>query len=196
MLAFNTAACDRHLLPGNRAAHMENVFMSKLDGAIEALLEELQAQMNQVADTKRMINSLLRRTGKEPQFPDDGVEQVGTASLRIRPDQYYGRPLATSVQEFLENRKKLTGEQACTPSEILAALEQGGFDFKAQGWKDTDRLRSMSITLGKNPKFHRLPNGTYGLLGWYPDVAAKRERSAKAGATEPDETEGSDANAA
>lgn len=170
--------------------------MSKLEGAIEALLEELQVQMNQVADTKKTINTLLRRIGKEPQFPDDAAEQVGSSSLRIRPDQYYGRALATSVEEFLENRKKATGDQACSPGDILVALEKGGFDFKAQGWKDDDRLRALSITLGKNPKFHRLPNGTYGLLSWYPSIVAKKERPGKAGATEADEKEGSDANAA
>jgi hypothetical protein len=171
--------------------------VSKLEGAIEALQEELQIQMNQVADTKKMINSLLRRIGKEPQFPDEAAEQIGAASLRIRNDQFYGRALATSVEEFLENRKKTTGDQACTPSEILAALEQGGFDFKAQGWKDNDRLRSMSITLAKNPKFHRLPNGTYGLMSWYPNVVAKKERPGKNGATETEEAkEGSDAASA
>jgi hypothetical protein len=170
--------------------------MSKLEGAIEALLEELQIQMNQVSETKRTINTLLRRIGKEPQFAEEAAEQIGAASVRIRPDQYYGRALATSVQEFLENRKKATGDQACPPSDILAALEQGGFDFKAQGWKDNDRLRSLSITLGKNPKFHRLPNGTYGLLSWYPDVAAKKERPGKAETLETEEEESSDAKAA
>ena len=94
--------------------------MSKLEGAIEALLEELQIQTNQVADTKKTINTLLRRIGKEPMFPDDAAEQVGSASLRIRGDQFYGRALATSVQEFLENRKRATGEQACSPSKILS----------------------------------------------------------------------------
>ena len=168
--------------------------MNKIEGAIEALLEELQTQLDQVADTKRTVNNLCRRLGKEPQFTDVASELV---AVRIRPDQFYGRALATSVEEFLENRKKTTGEQACAPSDILAGLEAGGFDFKAQGWKDNDRLRSLSITLGKNPKFHRLPNGTYGLLSWYPGVAAKKERPGKNGTTETDDAkEGSDADTA
>jgi len=170
--------------------------MGRLEDAIEALLEELQHQLDQVADTKKTINTLLRRIGKEPKFPEESIEQVSPSSFRLRPDQFYGRPLATSVQEFLENRKKATGDQACLPSEILAALEQGGFDFKAQGWKDNARLRSLSITLGKNPKFHRLPSGMYGLLSWYPDVTAKKERPGKIEATEADDQEGGDANAA
>jgi len=170
--------------------------VSKLEGAIEALQEELQIQMHQVAETKKVINSLLRRLGKEPQFPDEVAEQVGPISFRIRSDQFYGRALATSVEEFLENRKKATGEQACSPAEILAALEQGGFDFKAQGWKENDRLRSLSITLGKNPKFHRLPNGTYGLMSWYPNVVAKKERPGKNGTTETGEAKEGSSEAA
>jgi hypothetical protein len=169
--------------------------MSKLEGAIEALREELNIQLQGVADTKKTINTLLRRLGKEPQFPDESAEQVG-ASLSIRPDQFYGKPLATSVQEFLENRKKVTGDQAIAGPDLLSALEAGGFDFKSQGWKETDRLRSMLVTLGKNPKFHRLPNGTYGLMAWYPDVAAKKERTAKADATETADKGDGDANTA
>src|SRR6267143_869340 len=95
--------------------------------------------------------------------------------------------LEGAIEALLENRKKATGDQACAPSEILTGLEAGGFDFRAQGWKDNDRLRSLSITLGKNPKFHRLPNGTYGLISWYPSVAAKKERPGKNGATETDD---------
>lgn len=32
------------------------------------------ASGDKTSHTKRMINSFLRRTGKEPQFSDDGVE--------------------------------------------------------------------------------------------------------------------------
>jgi hypothetical protein len=70
----------------------------------------------------------------------------------------------------LERRK-----QACSPEEILRGLEQGGFDFRALGWKDDDRLRSLSISLAKNnQKFHKLPNGMFGLVTWYPNLAGKR----------------------
>lgn len=175
--------------------------MSKnLDAAIAELTDKLQNQMNEISETKRAINVLLRMVGKDPMFPDENPEQV-RAAFNIAPDEYYGRPLATCVQEFLEQRKHATGKKAIDVSDILKALEQGGFDFKAQGWKDNDRLRSLSISLAKNTKvFHRLPNGLFGLLSWYPDVAAKRERPEKqftTGADEADEKpEGGDGNAA
>jgi hypothetical protein len=132
----------------------------KLSGAVEVLTAQLNDQMKQVADTKSTINALLRSMGKEPMFQDVSAEQVSA----IRPDLFYGKPLATAVQEYLKRRN-----QACGADDILRGLEQGGFDFRSVSWKEADRLRSLSISLAKNSvTFHRLPNGTFGLLSWYP----------------------------
>jgi hypothetical protein len=152
--------------------------------------------MNEVSSTKQAINVLLRMVGKEPMFPDESPEQV-RAAFNVEPDQYYGRPLATCVQEYLEQRKKATGKGAVDVSDILKALERGGFDFKAQGWRDSDRLRSLSISLAKNTKvFHRLPNQMFGLISWYPDVAARRERADKSEQPTEAQSEAESSNAA
>jgi hypothetical protein len=117
--------------------------------------------------------------GKEPMFADVAPEQLGTGP--IRPDQYFGRPLSTVAQEFLERRK-----QACPAEEIMRGLIQGGYDFKSQRWQEKDWLRLFSITLAKNSKaFLRLPNGTFGLASWYPE--ARRERDER-GASKQDKT--------
>ncbi len=135
----------------------------KLSAAVEVLVAQLNEQMKQVADTKSTINALLRSMGKEPMFSDVSVEQASA----IRPDLFYGKPLATAAQLFLQRRG-----QACRAEEILRGLEQGGFDFRPLEWEEDDRLRSLSISLAKNTKvFHRLPNGTFGLLSQYPDIA-------------------------
>lgn len=148
----------------------------KLNAAIEVLEAQLQEQLQQVTETKKMINALLQRIGEEARFADVAAEQVVVGTTRR--DAYYGKPLATAVQEYLKRRN-----QACTAEEILRGLEQGGFDFRPLGWRDDDRLRSLAISLAKNSvTFHRLPNGTFGLLGWYPEVgkiepaAANRKR--------------------
>jgi hypothetical protein len=143
---------------------------AELSPAVEALRNQLQEQMADVSETKKMINSLLRRMGEDPQFPE---VEVGQMQIRLngasRPDQYYGKPFATAAQEFLERRK-----QACSADEILKALEQGGFDFRSLGWKDNIRMRNVAISLAKNnQKFHKLPNNTFGLLVWYPNIVAK-----------------------
>ncbi len=135
----------------------------KLNAAVEVLVAQLNEQMKQVADTKSTINALLRSMGKEPMFQDVTPEQA----TAIRPDLFYGKPLATSAQLFLQRRG-----QACRPEEILQGLVQGGFDFRPLGWREDDRLRSLAISLAKNNKvFHKLPNGTFGLLSQYPELA-------------------------
>jgi hypothetical protein len=154
------------------AAQGDMAMSSKLQGAVDELLAELDKQALEVAATKKTINVLLSRMGKEPMFPDENPEQVTGA--KVRADQFYSRPLATSMQEILQQRKQATSMQ-----DILQQLKDGGFDFKGQGWKEKDWLRMVAINLGKNTKvFHKLPNGTYGLLAWYPQVADRKAEKA------------------
>lgn len=51
--------------------------------------------------------------------------------------------------------------------------------------KDEDgQKRGVAITLAKNSaKFHKLPNGDFGLLVWYPNVKAKKESRSDSAAT-------------
>src|SRR3989304_2601851 len=136
----------------------------KLRFAGEVLLEELQSQLQEVAETKKTINALCKRMGKDPMFADVVPEHLNAGP--IRPDQYFGRPLSTVAQEFLERQRR-----ACPADEIMRGLIQGGFDFKSTGWQEKDWLRLFSITLAKNSKaFLRLPNGTFGLANWYPEA--------------------------
>src|SRR5439155_19267567 len=133
--------------------------------AVDALRNQAREQEAELNETKKMINALLKRMKEEPEFPE--VES-GQMQIRLngasRPDQYYGKPFAAAAQEFLERRK-----QACSSEEIMKALEHGGFDFRALGWKDKIRVRNVAIALAKNnQKFHKLPNNTFGLLAWYP----------------------------
>lgn len=150
---------------------------TKLKDAIEVLLEQLHEQEREVRETKKTINMLARRMGEEMQFPDvDDIQaSIGGA---IRPDEYYGKQLLTAVQMYLDRGNK----RARSGDEILAALVQGGFDFAAQGWKDNDRLRSLSIALAKNPQLiHKLPNGTFGLRAWYDEAMLKKAKAARDG---------------
>jgi hypothetical protein len=165
----------------------------KLQGAIEVLMDELEEQEKQVADTKRTINALLRRTGQAPKF-DDPTATEGSR-LKIRRDEYYTKPLATAVQMFLHRRR-----EPATAQEIMQGLQQGGFEFK--GWKEDDRLRLLASSIGKNTKaFHKVPSGAFGLVEWYdlqdqdeteedPKPTAKRAAAASAGATDIPEAEG------
>jgi hypothetical protein len=147
----------------------------KLNMAVDVLLEQLQEELQRVSETKRMINSLRKRMGQDPMFPE-GAEADGVGG---RADQYYGKPLATAARDYLALRN-----EARSVEQILKGLEQGGFDFRALEWKDDDRLRSLAISLAKNTQtFHKLPNGTIGLVSWYDAKTLKRaEHSSSNGA--------------
>jgi hypothetical protein len=131
----------------------------ELAPAVAALQRKLEEQQKAVAETKKTINMLLKMMGQDPAYRDDEDESSGI----IRADQYYGKGLATAAQEYLTMRK-----QACQPEEILRGMVAGGFDFDVIGWKEADRVRSLSMSLAKNvAKFHRLKNGSFGLKSWY-----------------------------
>jgi hypothetical protein len=79
-----------------------------------------------------------------------------------------------------ERKRPLSAE------EVLRGLQDGGFDFDAQGWKlEKNRLRALAISLSKNSAiFTKLPNGLFGLAKWYPGAKrpkAKDEDEATAG---------------
>jgi len=140
----------------------------RISAAIEVLVEQLTDQEKRVSDTKRTINSLLQSMGEPPAYDD--VDSV-SSSLKMRRDEFYGKPFATAAQMYLQRRK-----QACTADEIMKGLEQGGFDFRVTEWKEKDRLRSLAISLAKNNKvFHKLPNNTFGLASWYENVVRREE---------------------
>ncbi|MGD0799367.1 MAG: hypothetical protein ABR910_16750 [Acidobacteriaceae bacterium] len=145
-----------------------------LNGAVTILQRKLDEQLQAVSETKKVINMLLKSMGKPPQYAD-----VGESSGIIRADQFYGKGFATAASEYLELRK-----QACQPDDILRGMIEGGFDFDVLGWKETDRLRSLAVSLAKNnAKFHRLKNGSFGLRSWYEEdflrkAAQKQQRGA------------------
>jgi hypothetical protein len=136
-----------------------------LNAAILTLQRKLDEQLQAASETKKVINMLLKSMGK-PAMYSDVIEGSGI----LRPDQFYGKQFATAATEYLELRK-----QACQPDEIMRGLLDGGFDFDVLGWKETDRLRSLAVSLAKNnAKFHRLKNGSFGLRSWYDEDFLKR----------------------
>ena len=72
----------------------------------------------------------------------------------------------------------------------MRGLESGGFDFDALGWKEKTRARNVAISLAKNTqKFHKLPNGTFGLLGWYDQATIRKAREDRPRQSEEESSE-------
>ena len=136
---------------------------------IDTLMAKVDAKGKELAELKRTVNFLSKEAGGEPIYPDDQpMDQAGLGG--ISADRFYGKSPITAAREYLEMRGR-----AVPPEEIVEALARGGFDFESQGWKKQDRVRSLAISLSKNSIiFHRLPNGTYGLVKFYPDIKKKK----------------------
>ena len=147
----------------------------ELKQAIEVMERRLAEQVAKVASTKKLINELCAEAGEAPRYADVSTD---AGPGRFRSDQFYGQPLSSAVREIMEIRKA-GGLGAASVNEIYDALIKGGFHFDAKG--DENAKRSLRISLTKNSAmFHRIPNGQYGLLSWYPAVKPTKDK-------EPDE---------
>jgi len=151
-----------------------------LRSAIDEINKVIEAKLKEIAELKRSVNALCHEAGLEPLYQDTDAGKEG-GRVVLRPDSYYGKPLATAVRDYL-----LAQGHAVLLQEILQALEQGGFDFDSVQWGPENRLRNLAISVSKNPAFKRLPSGVIGLKPWYqdkPDRPAKK-RPAKAKKTQ------------
>lgn len=148
---------------------------AEINAAIEKMQQRLNEVLGEALELKKAINVMRRTIGQEPLY-EEATEEIKTGNAVLRPDQYFGMPLATAVKEVL----KLFG-RAVSPQEIVEQLEKGGFDFPSN-WKDRkDYPRLMAISIGKNRRdFVPVPTGDgtiYGLWEFYPEK--KRERGRK-----------------
>ena len=139
--------------------------------AIEALQRDLSDLERQAVETKLVINRLCVRAGMEPLYPDALANSNSTVGS-LRADSFYGKSITTAAREFLEMRRA-AGLGPATPREVYEALVKGGYTFEAK--EEVTAIIGVRATLRKSSSiFHRLPNGSYGLLGWYPNAKPTR----------------------
>jgi hypothetical protein len=119
------------------------------------------------------VNELCRGADRAPIYSD--VDQLSAVTTSIRADEFYGKPLASVVRTILEKRAA-AGLFAAQVNDIYEAMQRGGYKFDAKN--DDNAKRGLYVSLGKNTSmFHKLPNGTYGLLEWYPAVKESKAKS-------------------
>lgn len=138
------------------------------EDAVGKTIDLVQDQINELdqklLEKKRMVNDLCRLAGRPALYGDaELTSSLGAGA--VLPDAYYGKALATVVRMVLE-RRKASGRGAATVNEIYDDMVAGGYNFG--GKNDDNNKRGLYVSLGKNSyMFHKLPNGTYGLLDWY-----------------------------
>lgn len=134
---------------------------------LETHLQKIEAEAKKIKNT---INCLCEVMGEPPKYEE--IEEKPAKMVGQRHDEYYGRPLATVISEVLANRKT-TGLGSVSLDEIYQQLIVGGFQFT--GKNEGIKKRGLAISMGKNPKFHHLPNDTWGLKKWYPTAKETKE---------------------
>jgi hypothetical protein len=154
-----------------------------LDQAIEELVAEIATAESSIRDKKKTVNTLCGVAGRDDLYVLDTAEVA--VPTRIRPDQFYGQALATAVRTILEMRKA-QNLGAATVKEIFEALTAGGYTFNTKS--DDVAHASLRNSLSKNTTtFHKLPNGRFGMLSWYPNARPARAASSNGGTTDADD---------
>lgn len=159
--------------------------MSKtVDQVISELAAEITADEAALRKKKETVNTLCDAVGRPPAYV---IESAASAvPTQIRSDQFYGQPLAGSVRTILEMRRA-QNLGAATNREIFDALTAGGYEFDTKN--DEVAQKSLRNSLSKNTAlFHKLPNGQFGLVAWYPNV--KKSKTSSAVARDDDEDDG------
>lgn len=142
--------------------------------AIELLLSQIDDLERRVNAFKASVNTLCAHDGRPPIFPPGGGggakeapgSQVDGETAQpvggpIKSDSFYGLRQQTAARKFLEMRGS-----AASPREILEGLRAGGYQVEAK--TDEVALVGLRAMLRKRTAvFHKLPNQSYGLVGWY-----------------------------
>jgi hypothetical protein len=150
--------------------------------AIEALKGEVADLEAKTSAAKAMTNRMCELAGVAPVYAEGSLTHQAR-SVAVHADQYYGKSMITAARELLEARKA-AGPGPALPREIYDGLVAGGLQFDTE--IETNRLTSLRAVLRKNSGiFHRLPNGQYGLLAWYPKVKAAKSEDEADGAAPP-----------
>jgi hypothetical protein len=156
-----------------------------LDQAINEIVADIGRLEAQIREKKTTVNTLCAVAGRDNMYALDEPEQA--VPSKIRPDQFYGQPLASAVRVILEMRKQ-QNLGAATNNEIYDALIAGGYTFNTKS--DDVARASLRNSLSKNTvTFHKLPNGRFGLLSWYPNA---KNTKASAPVVEEEEEEEDD----
>jgi hypothetical protein len=142
--------------------------MATDENAVAAILQLIGDLEKEAADAKRTLNRMLIRNGQPARFSDAELSQDGMGGSQIETDRFYEKSLAPSIRDYLQLRK-LANNGPGSLNEIYESLVRGGFKFETEN--EDNRKRNLRQSLSKNTvMFHRLPNGNYGLVEWYPNL--------------------------
>ena len=140
--------------------------------AVEVFKNRVKEKELELNRLKKAVNDMAQDAGLPLVYSSVATETVGSIAS-ITSDQFYGQGLSTAIRMYLEMRKA-SGLSAANVNDIYEAVKTGGYKFET---KDEENAKTgVRNTLRKNSaQFHRLPNGEYGLLSWYPNAKPAKD---------------------
>ena len=154
---------------------------SEAESYLEKIKQKIRGLQEEIKKAKIAANAIAELDGVPAPYQKIDDEEA-VVSTSFQTDEFYGQPLAKCVRRILEARRALNSGPASI-AEIHDALLSGGYRFDTKD--EANSKSSLRVSLGKNPLFHKLPNGGWGLLSWYPKAKAPKENGAAA--EKPDE---------
>lgn len=140
-----------------------------------------QSTINELCDLADLPPKYDLSAGEPGAAPSSGAG-IGA----IRPDEYYGKPLATAVKMALTHLKSVNRAPASIET-IYEVLHSGGFDFPNRA-RDA-AIQGLSVSIGKNSdSFVKLQSGLIGVREWY-GTTPKRKANSKTGGADEDDGE-------
>ncbi len=141
---------------------------------IEVLTNKVRAKEEEANKLKKLVNELCGEAGIATRYAD--IPEAGSSVTAIRSDQFYGQTLTAALRNYLEHRKA-SGLGAASVADIFRAVKDGGYKFGAKN-EEIEKISLANALRKSSSIFHRLPNGQYGLLSWYPNAKALPENDA------------------
>ena len=144
----------------------------KLAEAIEVLKQKVEQKAKELSDAKKAVNQFCVCIGEPPAYEISGEPEVGQLVTNLKGHEYYMKALATVITDILERRGVNNGPM--TVKEIYEQMKAGGYKFDTKN--DENAMRNIRISMAKNSvTFHKLPNGKFGLVKWFPELKVKKQ---------------------
>jgi hypothetical protein len=163
---------------------------------LKAAIEEIEAQIKAkeaeiINPLKITVNHLCQLIGEAARYEIDGSGASGQPKRNIlnwRKDQFYGRPLAQCVTEYLEARETAGLDRSATVDDIYDALSKGGYKSEGTSGSDENAKRAIKISLTKNTaQFSKIGDELFGLKKWYPNAKTQRKSNGSGNGAEAEE---------
>lgn len=166
--------------------------MEHIDKTIADIEAKIAEHEQSITKLRSTVNDLCAIKGAPPKYElGSGPVSGGSSAkggLTVKPDEYYGKPLATAVKAAL-NTMRFADRAPASIDSIYELLVQGGFDFPTKS-KDAN-IQSLSISIGKNSdSFVKLSSGLIACKDWYEGTStSRRPRLRVRGASDGAQTE-------